>query len=120
MDGDILLILKAFLIVFAAIFFMKIFQYNRSLIFISLLILLLLIYFTDPDVPIMFLLAAGFGGAIIELIVINCTDNIWVYKDPDILKIPLWLILLWAIAAYIVLLMYKITDKYFRLESKVS
>lgn len=44
----------------------------------------------------------GLAGSFTEIIFINFIKNTWDYRDPDLFKIPLWLIPLWGIAALFV------------------
>jgi hypothetical protein len=73
--------------------------YNKSNteIFILLSIILCLMY-VNLNINPLFLLLTGLAGAGTEMIIIYFTTDIWKYRTPDIINIPIWLPVLWAIA----------------------
>lgn len=104
--------LRLFFVGFFIVLFMRIFEYDKNLLFLSFLILIFFIYLTDHNISIAFLILAGFIITIGEILIINITSNTWSYKDPDIFGIPFWIFLIWILIIYIVLLMYKIAIEF--------
>ena len=66
-----------------------------------------LMYYNLNINPI-FLLLTGLAGTLTEMIIMYYTIDIWKYRNPDIINIPMWLPILWAIAGCGVLYINKI------------
>jgi len=79
-------------------------KFNKSneKIFIFLSLILGLMWY-NLNIDPLFLLLSGLGGAIVEMIIIYFTTDIWKYRSPDIINIPIWLPLLWSIASVFIL-----------------
>jgi hypothetical protein len=106
--------------IIAAISVTIIFNKSNTEIFIALSVILGLMYYNlntihtnrVNNVNILFLLLVGLAGAGTEMIIIYFTTDIWKYRTPDIINIPIWLPLLWAIAGMGVLNLNDIVNLY--------
>jgi len=89
--------LITFFYIIIAIIVTILFNKSNEIIFSFLSIILVLMY-CDLNINPIFLLLAGLAGAITEMIIIYYTTDIWKYRTPNIINIPIWLPLLWSIA----------------------
>lgn len=76
-----------------------IFIKDENNIFIILSLILLMMYLSDTSKSIYFYILSSIIGATTEAIIMFFTNNIWSYKNPNIMGIPYWLIPLWGIVA---------------------
>lgn len=97
--------------IIAAISVTIIFNKSNTEIFIALSVILGLMYY-NLNVNILFLLLVGLAGAGTEMIIIYFTTDIWKYRTPDIINVPIWLPVLWAIAGMGVLNLNDIVNLY--------
>ena len=87
------------------------FNKSNKIIFGFLSLILFLMYH-DLNINPLFLILSGLAGAIVEMTIIYFTTDIWKYRTPDIINIPIWLPLLWSIASVGVLTLYELSIKY--------
>ena len=90
---------KALIACALAVISIKLFQNQKSILFMILSSILMLLYLSDTNKNILFYLLCSLAGPIAEIVIMKIANNTWEYKNPDFLGIPFWLLPLWGIAA---------------------
>ena len=85
------------LVFISSIVVTSLFWKNNILLFIILLILSLIILYIDNFKFLKTYICCGLFGAFAEIVAV--TTNPWIYTNPSIMRIPIWLPLLWGIAS---------------------
>lgn len=91
----------------------SLFWRNSFLLAIILLIIGVLMLLIEKNRnSILVYIAAGIGGAITEMVAIYA--GVWVYTEPTIAGVPIWLPLLWGAAALYILRLKVFLDTIFK------